>query len=378
MMHFQVPVTFKLNPYAGIYHEGVGKSRAIDLELGPLLQMLLGFISDARLPFVKYQNFTLINMYLCDSDADIGYSTVPPDATMFPASALVLTFCLTSKPAKSFAGLQPVFSQGKITRTKIWSCNSQQYLTVSLPKLDLDRFGLRNIRIESLYNLHNQIGCVTKNFVSIERTSVLKPKDFAQEVDTLAYQLMNKYATMQGLANNVGLMSWPYAKCFWSTYSNTFIEDTVPESFPLYWCIYLNSRVYSMDMSVGAQAYVQQRVVDFVAKGLTQLQVCLGSTLQPYEIKDELIAFLAITLEGYIKDTFEGLSRSSLQVMSGTYLGKILYAAQQVPEYKQELYMALTGMGTRPLASSLLDGALSSSPAAKLLDLLRGAAGETP
>jgi hypothetical protein len=45
MMHFQVPVTFKLNPFAGIYHEGVGKSRANDLELGPLLQMLLVFIS---------------------------------------------------------------------------------------------------------------------------------------------------------------------------------------------------------------------------------------------------------------------------------------------------------------------------------------------
>lgn len=374
MRYDKTPVTFKLSPFAGVYRDSVGKSFALALDLGPMLQMIFDGIADARIPFVRSQDFSLINVLLVDHQSSIGYSSAPPDATIAQNASVVVTFALSSQPGRDLS-FGAALTQGKITRSRIWNDRrGQRYLTVSVSKLELDKYGLRNIRPESLTNLYNQIGFATKNYVTLVKSSIVPPSDFPDQIDDLSTRYLSRYGTLKGLANNVPVTLWPYTTQFWAECSNLFIEDTVPSRFPLYWCLYLNSRVYAPALSVGATAYVADKVCQFVADGISQLQIALGTTTAPYSIKDELLALMVILLDSTIDESFEGKNEADIQVIVGKYLGKVLRSAAQVPEFKQQLSSLLGGRASRTLASSLLDGPLSGVDVDTLFELVRGAA----
>lgn len=374
MRYDKTPVTFKLSPYAGVYRDSVGKSFALALDLGPMIQMIFDGIADARIPFARSQDFSLINVLLVDHQSSIGYSSAPPESTIAQNASVVATFALSSKPCRDLS-FGAALGQGKITRHRVWNDRvGQRYLTVSLSKLELDRVGLRNIRPESLTNLYNQIGFATKNYVTQVKSSIVPPADFPDQIEDLSTRYLTRYGTLKGLVNNVPVTKWPYTVQFWAESSNLFIEDTVPKRFPLYWCLYLNSRVYAPSLSVGATAYVDSKVCQFVADGINQLQIALGTTMQPYEIKDELLALMVLLLDSSVDESFEGKSESDLQILVGKYLGKVLRSAAQAPEFKQQLSSLLGARASRTLASSLLDGPMSGVDVDTLFELVRGAA----
>lgn len=370
-MHFKVANTFKLNPSAGLYQEGVSLSRANLLDIGPMLSILLSEIADARIPFVKYNDFTLVNVFVVDKSASIGYSADLPKAALCLNASVAVTFCLTSKPNRSLADAVVV---RKTNGCKFLQQGYQQYITVSLPKLELDKLGLRVPHIEDLGNLYNQIGMISKNYVLNVRSSIVPPNDFPDDMASLYNRYHSRHNTVSSLAKNVPLTLWPYSKLFWTKLSNTFIEDVVPpKQFPLYWCCCLHNHIYNMDLSAGAKQFLDTTVVPFVSMGISQFQMCIGSSLQPYELKPELIAFFSLVLAAYVDDSFEGANLPDLQLDVSKYLGYVLNACATTPEYKQDLIQALSGVSGTALARNILDGAFSSDAAASVFDLIQSA-----
>jgi hypothetical protein len=96
--------------------------------------------------------------------------------------------------------------------------------------------------------------------------------------------------------------------------------------------------------------------------------------MQPYEIKDELLAVMVLLLDSSVDEAFEGKTESDLQLIVGKYLGKVLRSAASTPEYKQQLSGLLGARASRTLAASLLDGPMSGVDVDTLMELVRGAA----
>jgi len=345
--HYKVDRTFKPNAYAGMYRPQQMRN-ASPYVLDTILRQVLSQMIEARLPFTKALNFTLVNVYATDSEMSMGYSSKPDPSVIMVDSGIVFTFTMQSRALRNLP--QPMFQVGRGRYWRLWGVdNSNEYLTIALPRSIV--FALNGNGQEFLNVLYNCVGAITRNYVQLVSTSTLGPQTNQQDFSTLATQNLDLAVSV--CMRTVPYTEWPYNKSIWREYSEFLIPDIMDKDFPLYFCLHILEGLYLPDVGVSGTQYIEKTVVDYVAKGLMKLSASLAA--QYVDPSPELAAALYLLLSS--SQDVSDMEASTVQRTNFVrgYFYELNQNMQRVPEYQAKV-VRVASSNHLAMARALING----------------------
>lgn len=353
-MRTAVPTHFKDTPTQGLYRASQIDGSSFRGSMSDVLKAVCQGMLDASLPMTKSANFTLVNLFIPESDLSLGYSTSPPEEVIFPNSSLVLTFSMAPRPRKTLPQEFEMLT-GRSRMSRLWgSSPSPEYLTISLTRTNLAN---TFINLETATVLYNAIGLVSKNFAEHGSANTFRAKTYLRT--DISYEKDRKLtSTPLRMFSDSPLDEWPYSKVFWSKYSHLFMPELMHKDFPLYYVLYLDESVYRGDLADVALDYQDNDVRDYVLKGLSQISGNINSTV--YETGPNVQAALYLLLYQEMDCSMLHGREVDRKLFVQSFFGKLTEKMQAVPEFQSKI-VSLVNQSHSSMANSMVSGSYNAN-----------------
>ncbi|AQT28657.1 hypothetical protein YOLOSWAG_178 [Erwinia phage vB_EamM_Yoloswag] len=332
VQHFKVDRTFKENTYSGQYRANQMRMATPYVVDAILKQVLLGLIS-AQMPFTKAQNFTLVNVYAPDANMSMGYSNMPDPSVIMIDSGLVFTFCM--KPRQNRILPRPNQINGRSRYFRLWGENNiNEYVTIGVPRSF--SFALNGNGLEFLTVLHNVVGTVSRNFLTVDPQPQYAARYITQDISVLDSQDNN--LSVQQAMRNLPYTEWHYCSAMWKQFSVALSPELFDRDFPQYFCTYILSGLYMPDVSTTMSNYIDTKVADYIAKGLMKISAAMASGIP--DVGPEIQTALYLLLNGRIDCSALESNQIDRTNFVRMYFENLNQNMQRLPEYQSKLVIA--------------------------------------